>query len=870
MYQYTVDYAQKNIWCTPRQDTQSVIAPLRVSPLGGVWINFFWQWEWLTLPTNDTTKYHLYAFGATRPADLGLPDSPGQWTRLSDVLQNRHLIVNIYSARGIQMPRYGVWYRVTENRSLIFAVQQFNQIPVNQNTEQLYFRFYRNAFYSSAAADPVKNYIQTGGQVVLNSADILAVQNTFIGVQNDIANGNRVAGAVYALVNGYQAGTISPFTVNPGDAVEWVYDSSIARIIDLPLKNLPTFTSTLDSKFKYLLHDATPGLNQIAYYDDNDIWLYQPVTQPNLWKGVLYYRNAVDAVRQITHRDYGIPVDYVDQIAASETELGWSDPTTLTIRIHIRKSGWNRMLVDEANRIHELYKLPDAQVVQALIGTNAVVPNWTAANLEQAAYPAVMGAKLAEITPELVQEALGYNAMSQILGNTPELLQNTSGQLTCQLPYGLTDNCTGYEFDSNGLLTAVTQHRNGTTYAATSATANLVEAIFGTGSQYLNDIEGAQSVTIDPSVDFRVYTCPIDSASKQPTYQWTDVTDTGQYAVVGTTLTMLTDPTTTYSLIRSLNYHLYYSMNIPLNRGVLEFTLTQHTLRNGNDVLIAMEIPMERLDIWVNNHRCVPGIDLIFNFPKVTIITSEYFVNPQTDNQKIDVRYAGLNRPDQLLHPVDDTGFVMWGRLSNNHRFDIRDDKVQSVQVGGATFRKSDLLFAESDPGNLNPVAINGQPYRVADLLVPMRNLVNVSTYAYRQGALSTDQAVTNYLSQKLPEVDPTGPSIIPKYWRLYSPFFSSILSDLMSGVLNPTYLKDRYTDAQVLATCQPYEAWLTFDPAKDGNQVDPDNAYVEPHPYGVVLSVNIYLYQFIQRVNQLYFQSRLDLSHYITITPLS
>ena len=870
MYQYTVDYAQKNIWCTPRQDTQSVIAPPRVSPLGGVWINFFWQWEWLSLPTNDTTKYHLYAFGATRPADLGLPDSPGVWTRLSDVMQPRHLIVNIYSNRGIQLPRYGVWYMVTQNRSLIFAVQQFNQIPVNPNQEQLFFRFYRNAFYNSAAADPVKNYIQTGGQVVRNSTDILAVQNAFVGVQNDIANGVRVAGAVYALVNGYQVGTISPFTVKAGDAVEWVYDSSIARIIEMPLKNLPTYTSQLDTRFKYLLHDATAGLDQIAYYDDNDIWLYLPTTPANFWKGVLYHRNQKDAVRQLTHRDYGIAVDYVDQIAVSETELGWTDPSLLTVRIHIRHSGWNRPLVDEANRIHELYKLTDDEVVQALVGTNAVVPNWTAATLENAAYPKVMGAKLADITPELVQDALGYNAMGQLLGDTPQPLTLTSNQLTCQLPYGLTDAATGYEFDANGLLTAVTQHRNGTTYVATSPSASLVEALYGIGSQYLNDVEGAQVVTIDPAVDFRVYTCPVEPTSHQPTYQWTDVTDTGAYAVMGTTLTMFTDPSTTYSLIRSLNYHLYYQMQIPLNRGVLEFTLTQHTLRNGNDLEIAMEIAMERLDIWVNNHRLVNGIDCIFNFPKVTVITSEYFVNPQTDAQKIDVRYVGLARPDQTLQPVDDTGFVMWGRLSNNHRFDIRDDKVQTVQVGGKTFRKSDLLYAETDPGNLNPVATNGQPYRIADLLVPMRDLVNTNTYAYRQDALHTDQAVEAYLTQKLPEVDPTGPSLIPAYWRLYSPFFSTILSDLMTGVLQPAYIEDRYTDAQVLATCQPYETWLTFDPAKDGNQIDPDNAYVEPHPYGTVLTISIYLYQFMQRVNKLYFQSRLDLSHYINIAPLS
>ena len=35
--------------------------------------------------------------------------------------------------------------------------------------------------------------------------------------------------------------------------------------------------------------------------------------------------------------------------------------------------------------LKELYKLPDAQIIQAMVGVNAVNPNWTASNLENSA-----------------------------------------------------------------------------------------------------------------------------------------------------------------------------------------------------------------------------------------------------------------------------------------------------------------------------------------------------------------------------------------------------------------------------------------------------------------------------------------------------
>lgn len=869
MYLYPVDYAQKNIWCTPRQDTQSIIAPQKISQLGGNWINFFWQWNWMPLPVTDGTKFHVYTFNAIRPADLGLADTEDQWVCVADIMQDRHLIVDIYTQRGIQMPRYAVWYRVTRNRTLLFAVQMQPTIAVNMDSEQLYFRFYRNAYYNSQMSDPLNDYIETAGELVTTTAELVAFLNTYQGVVNDIASGARVKGAVYAFVNGYRVSDLSLFNVTVPATVEWVYDSSIYKVFDIPVAQLPSFTSTMDAMVKYLLRDSDPLVDQIAYLDDTDIWLYQAGSTA-YWKGVYYHRNTVQAQRMLTHKDYSVPVDYVKNLGTANTELAWSDPTQTVIRLHLRYSGWNRNLVDEANRINALYRLEDDDITQAMVGTNSLVPNWTADTLESSAYPKIMGGDFTTITSQLVQDALGYNALSKLLADSPVTLSNPSDQLIAQLPYGLTDVCTGYEFDANGLYLGASQHKDTTTYVAVNPTASMVELIYGQGSNYINDIEGQQTVTLDPSTAFRVYTCPIDAVTGKPTYVWTDITNTSQYAFLNGTLTMFTDSTKFYPLIRTMDYHLYYEIDIPLYKGVLSFILTQNSLRGGNNITIEQEIEMERYDFWVNGYRLVPGIDYIVDFPNVTIITSAYFKNPQTDNQHVCIRGMGLKDASATYQPVDDTGFVMWGRLSNNQRWNLRDDKVQTFQVGGKTFQKSDLKFAEDGSTPVLADATNGSPYRVSDIYVPITGLVNTTVAAYRQTALQTDQAVSNYLTVKNPEVDPTDPSVIPRYWPLYSPFFSTILSDMMSGVLVPSYLQDKYTDQDVLNTCKPYETWLAMDPANSENAVDPNNAVVLPHPYGSVMSVSIYVYQFLQRVNRLYFSSTLNLTSYVSIQSIT
>jgi hypothetical protein len=445
-YDFIVDHAQKNVWCTPGQNMETILQPARLTPLGGVWNSVVVQRSNITLPL-QSVYFHVYQIGGINPELLGLYPVVGKWESFTNACNAENLIVDIYAATGVQMPRYSSWYMYTRDQNLIVAIQFQSTIAIDLDTDPIYLRFYKNAYYNSEAAVGKIAYVQVQGQTCATTTDVVAVQTAYLNIQSQITAGT-LPGALYAFVNGYLVPTINLFTATAGSCVEFIYDSSIFNVINLPVADLATFTSTLDAELKYLLHYPGQGDSEIDYESNVDIFIYQPGTN-NLWTGLYYVRNALDSIRMVTHKDYSIPTAYVAAYAAQQT--GWV-LNNLMVQLQIRKGGWNRPLVYENNRIEELYKLPDADLVQAMVGTNAVVPNWTAATLEASAYPQIMSSTLAGITNALVTEAYGYNALALILADTPSTTFTDSNQTVCDIPYGLQAAATAYEYDSTGLL----------------------------------------------------------------------------------------------------------------------------------------------------------------------------------------------------------------------------------------------------------------------------------------------------------------------------------------------------------------------------------------------------------------------------------
>lgn len=854
MYDYLVAHARKNVWCTPRQDMQMIVKPKRLTRYGGEWNKVEVLWRKHLLPEHGP-RFHVYQIGQLHPSLMGLFAVQNAWVSLAQACIDEKLIVDLYANSGVQMPRTQVWYRITEDRDLILAVKQQPSIAIDFNADDLFFRVYSNAYFSTTESDPLNDYIDVQGGVMDSTNTILALQE-----QYDIAA--TLPGGVYAFVNGMRVNAISLITTKPGDVAEFVYDSSIYKVLTFTLSDLMSFNSDLDTKHKYLLHYPGTGDRGIDFQDDLDLFVVKPGAGA-LFSGVYYHRNQPDAVRMVTHKDYSIPVAYVTGYAAQQGN--WSDISALQVKMHVRKSGYNRPLVDEHHRIRELYKLSDSDVVQAMVGIDAVVPVWTAAALESSGYVTLMKAKLRDIDRAMVQSAYGYNAIGKLLADTPQKTQPSSGTRIVEVPYGLQGSSTAYEYDSDGLLLDWHSHTAGASYTAHDLSADLVEMVVGRVSNRIDEVYGEATQVLNPLLEYRMYLCPIISG--QPNNNFSDVTGSGQYVVLNGTLTWLCNLTNYYPMVRSNASSLGYKLALPMQSGVLKFTLVSEQSRQGFVSNWAMQVPMGELDVFLNKHSLIEGVDYFVHFPEVVIVNKTFLVNPETDDQEIAVRFSGFCNPDLTRTLPSDTGFVQYGLLSRNNRFDIRDDKVMRMIVGGRLYRRSELQFSESDAGVTVPDASNGEPYLIRDLVVPLRGNTVDTTYTLRAVSQVVDKQISDYLTLKIPMPLFETPNAIEQRYALYSPFCSAIIHDLDSGDFNPDKIYQFYSDQDVRSLCVAYEHLLPFDPTQNANAPDDRFVVVHPHDLNTTIGLNVYQYKFLTRVVKLYLNNAVSLSEFVQLS---
>lgn len=851
MYDFTADYALKNVWCTPGQDKEARYKPQRLTGKMGTWNTVDVMRVNYRLPEQGV-RFHVFSMSQIDPDILGLSSIDGKWVSFADACTNESTMVDIYVSEGLKYPLSQCWYYVTEDKLLMVAVKEQTTIPANLGQEDLYLRFYANAYYNSTRADAATDYVKVEGAVVKDTAAILALQNKF--------NALTAQGLfVYAFVNGRLVSGIDLFTTQPGDCVEYVYDGSIYRVFDFDLASLKTYTSSMDGNVKYILHPPTPS-DTIDYQDDIDVYLYKPAPN-NRFNGIYFHRNKEDSFRMITHCDYGVAFPYIDAMMAAQ---GWSKEDGLKIRLHIRKSGYKRPLVFEANRIHELYKLTSDQIMDAFTGVDSTVSPWRAESLEASAYCGVMRYEGTNLPRELVQDCFGYNALSKLLGNTPLIPRLESGTKVVDVPYGLQTMATAFEFDADGYLIGSHTHYQGSVYGVNNQSAALVEMINGVGGIRLDETYGQRTSALVDGVDYRFYLCQI--ASGLPDNNWVDVTGTDKYSIANGAVIWNIDTTRYYPMVRGNRNFLSYSLSLDASGGAMRFSLTTEQLRNGLVQNWVMQVPMGDLYIRLNKKELIEGLDYIVKFPEIVILNKKYQDDPMNKPQIVDIVATGFCKSDFTRDTQADVGFVKHGLLSENNRFDLRDDKVQHIVIDGKLYLKSELKFAETDSGVMVDEA-NGAPYMIRDTVVQMRGLVEDDTYSLRAKAQLVDKAVSDYLSLKLPEPVDTDPNPIGSLYPVYSPFFAKILFDLKTGLIDNSVIQQHYNDVDVTTLCKPYESLLAYDPTQVGNEPDSNYVVIHAHNLFSVVEVNLYQMRFLMRVASLYLRNKFNPTDFLILS---
>jgi hypothetical protein len=570
----------------------------------------------------------------------------------------------------------------------------------------------------------------------------------------------------------------------------------------------------------------------------------------------------------LTHRDYSIPTNMVEVLRNElESQLGVeiSDSSRLSVEMVVRKSDAEKPLVFENQRIFELYKLPYEKRLDAMVGLNSEVGEWWAPNLEVCGYTQLMGTAHRDFDIQTVEEAYGYNGVAKILADTPTKTHLNSGRQRAALPYGLQKNSTFYEYDADGLFLGWKQHPNDDDYEAESNSCRLIEGVVGLGGDYTDTVYGQDNLTVPTDgTGYRVYRCYL--VQGVPTNNWEDITGSNEYTLTDGVLSWAIGGNDHWLAVRTDRRFISYDTEVEMNDGLLNFTIME---KIGSDPLaerVPMTIPMAQVDITMNGFSLVRGVDYYIQFPQVFITNRLYLQQPVEEAlQRIHVRCRSLPNADMTLDPVEQRGWVLHNMLSGNQKYDLRDDKVWQIIVGGRQIHRDDILFAEDRP-SANPLGeLNGLPYQIKDLIVPMWNFTERTTEEMRSDSQAIDAAVSAYMTEYFGPMEPTDLAAIPQRYPVVSPFLSHILYLLRnSGIVVPV---DRLpTPQEVLDLCGPYENLLNFDPLSD-LQLDDKFTYVIPHMNDGTYELEYQAYRFYQAVVKHYSQNRVDISEYITVT---
>jgi len=834
MENWLVAHALQNAWQRPSNDGVLNIAPNRISPPNGA-IGFVRDGR-ATIPLPGEGWWHIYTVDKLHPylGNLALPAE--RWKKLSACVNAMSTFMLLYNDRGLTVPLSKARIIKRSGGQLLLALPQSDRYSW-LDTETLYWRIYAGydgGVYSGVILPTFVEFWETP-----NGTQI----------QRSLERYRALVAAKQGYVTYWKNGVLLENPVSTDiavwDDVEIHVDGRVKRVVDFRCGDLPTFQSALDDTRKYLLH-LPKG---------SDVWTFNHDVEIQVLRnrdGRYYHRHRHQALRQLTFNDFSIPTARIREMRQSFTNL--TDIDDLTIRLVIRDDYLRLPALYNSSHIHDLYKLSDDLIINAIVGVNATVPEWGAKELEQSSVNRLAAAKMANITKELCTNAYGYNAVSRYAADTPQALVFDNGKYRCQLPPLLAARCVVYEYDGNGMLLGHYSHSGTVEYVARSSQARLVEAIAGDAADALNIVDNAPDFTVPDGINVGLWIRKV--VSGLGTNEYALAVEGTDYTRIDNQITWTVDRTRRWPTVVYDDVHLFFEQTVNVTDGHIRIPILG---RSATESVRTLWMEMETVEVWLNDHPLVYGIDYVVNWPEIMVVAKVWISDGGTN--KVSVRARGGS--GKLRPPK--TGFVAAGLFSNNDSFDVRDDKVIRVVAGGGLLLRGDVVFRE-DSSVGTSVVPDGYPYSIDDPTIPLRTLVSGDTYDLRDRSRDIDGRSEEYLSTFLPTPSPVDPVPLKGWYHLFSPLLNKLLWDYKTKKLvltedDPTY---RISTAQLDTIFERYRDLLAFDPAHIGY----NKAFVRLHPHAQyqIIEVDELGFAFLDRVNARYLNGEVQLNQYLKI----
>lgn len=850
---YLVDYAYRNIWCAPGMDRQHIVAPSRITRPWGAYANVRVGRRDYNLPT-VRTYYHVFVIGELPPFLVGMDEMRMAWVSARAHMVNTSLLIDIYTGKGKHLPAHMCYFLYTREGQLLIAIPDMKIID-DIGVTQPYIRWRSNTWFDSKDAVGFNKGIECEGITYTDDNSFYAYQQLW---RTATAS---TPGYAMAFANGKRIKDINQVTCKKGDLIEYVVDRSVREILEFKLKDLKSFLSTLDKKDKFLI--ARDGLGTVIdFNDDIDFYLLRYTTQ-YVYDGLYYHQNQEDSVRMVTHRDYALMTAYVNSLVVAEEF--WQDYHDIRVEVVIRHGGFRRPLVFNAPRINELFKLPYAKRLNAMIGTRANVSVWKAAALENSAYCAAMRALDYSIDRPMARDALGYHAISRLVGDLPQKMAFSQLARWLKLPWNTVKAGTIFEYNQAGLLIGWYPHDYSMEYRVNNPTAMYFEALTGKASAADYTIYDVIDFVPQADTDYRYYVCTI--WNNIPRNDWKDVTgDSTYYTIVNGVVKWKINHSQKKGAIRCDTRTYIKDFELSYRDRALAFSVISKedmiVADDETDLEAMVELPFGQIDVFMNGRSLIEGLDYYVSWPEICIVNKEYLLADRI--QYVTVRGRGFTTKDFVRDKASDWGFISQQAISKNLRFNIRDDKVSRVSINGQLFAREELVWAEENK-KLPATIQNGMPYQVTHPIVPMKGLTSVDTYDLRAKSLGVDKEIEDYLSLYLPQTLPALPNPIPAWYRVYSPLCTKLIYDMVDGVINMNEFKEEYTLDWLRERMRGYDWLLKYDPALK-EDVDLQHVIIHPHPEKDPIALNIYQYRLLDRVIQVMLDGRVPITRDLVV----
>ena len=844
MKDWLAKHAIKNVWCRPSNDSRLIVKPCRLSDRGGDIFGMTITEHTVLLPDQENW-YHVFQLGLVDPTEIGM-SVWGGWKRLDELLNTFNVQILLYEVGGRTLPLSLAYARIMDNGNLIIATRTYGgQIDFGVN--DLWVRFYPGYFKQSAGYNDTYRS-STKSAVMRNGAEIVSFLTSY---QEALAK----PGYTFCYINGYPVSEFSLSNISVWDYVEYVHDGLVREVYRFRANSLPTFMSALDKEKKYILHPPKRSSN-IDYINDLEIQIMKGGV------GRYYHTHKTAALRQLTHRDWSIPTQAVQDMITENAD--WNDISELSVAVYIRRSGLEKPLVFENSRIHELYKLSDAKIVGAMTGVNSTLPLWRAATLEGSPYSRLMSARYESIVRSVATDVFGYNAVAKAVADTTLPVTQDAGDNYVVLPALLACDCTVFEYDSDRKLLGYYSHipTFNDIYRCHNPEAVLVEAIVGQATDTLSIDYDAHLYQCLPGFNYRFFTEQIVSGVR--TGKFEDVTGLADYEVdENGAVTWNIEEDRRAPVVWKDDKFLCYSFVENGYDGYMEFSVQTVRTDTGQKIPMPEQMVCPTVELWMNKKPLILGLDFVVEWPKVVVCNKEFLgdTNPERHYPEFTVRCR--NQGSAVEEPA--YGYVINGILSDNNRFDVRDDKVVRLIAGGKLLQRSDVVYREDAAVGVSAIP-NGTPYSLASPQIPLRETVEGNSYDLRAKAVAIDVDVENYLSAIYPMPVLSKDNPISKKHRLFSPILNRIIHDMINNILivkeDPATNYLSTEDLEVLVT--PYLYLLRFDPMLRGV----DLKYVEVHPHDGydVIELSALQYSVVARVNERYLNDQVVLNNLLNI----